>query len=49
MFNLHQEISTPIGLVIILSIALLAGTVMISQSMETMKETYSLENRMMLD
>ncbi len=49
MFKLDQEISTPIGVVILVSLALLAGIVMISQTIETMEETYNIENRLLLE
>ena len=49
MFKLDQEISTPIGVVILVSFALLAGIVMISQTIETMKESCNLEKRLLLE
>ncbi len=48
MFRLDQEISTPIGVVIIVSLALLAGVVMVSQTVKTMEENYNLETRLIL-
>lgn len=47
MFNLHQEISTPIGVVIIVSFAFIVGAVIFLQSMEAIEEIYSVENQML--
>ena len=49
MFNLHQEIATPVGIVIIISCALIAVAVIIWQDMELIKATYSVGDRLLLE
>ncbi|MFH1657143.1 MAG: hypothetical protein ABH919_01635 [bacterium] len=48
MINLHREISTPVGIVIVLSVALLVIFFIVQQNIKAIEEHQSLEHRYFL-